>query len=90
MKTLLDLCVDYGIPVHQDGNHWSGPCIWSFDESQSLTIDPAQDRWEDWITGHSGDIIDFVTVVEARLAHLGRNRFDFEDWFANPVESPIF
>jgi hypothetical protein len=25
MKTLLDLCVDYGIPVHQDGDHWSGP-----------------------------------------------------------------
>lgn len=90
MKTLLDLCLDYGIPVHQDGDSWRGPCIWSFDEPQSLTIDPTSDRWEDWITGHSRDIVDFVTLVEARLAHLGRTRFQSDDWFAETVESSIF
>ena len=90
MKTLLDLCLDYGIPMHQEGDCWRGPCIWSFDEPQSLTIDPTSDRWEDWITGHSGDIVDFVTLVEARLAHLGRNRFHPDDWFAETVESSIF
>jgi len=90
MKNLVELCSQYGIPIHRDGDLWSGPCIWSFDEPQSLKIDPRRDRWEDWITGHSGDIIDFVTVVEARLAHLGKNRFDADDWFAEPVESSIF
>jgi hypothetical protein len=90
MKTLLDLCDDYGIPVHQEGDSWCGPCIWSFDEQQSLTIDPMQDRWEDCITGHSGDIIDFVTLVEARLAHLGRTRFDSGDWYAGSPEPSIF
>ena len=85
MKTLLDLCNDYCIPVHQEGDCWRGPCIWSFDEPQSLTIYPERDRWEDWIMGYSGDTIQFVTMVEARLAHLGRTTFTADDWFAEPA-----
>ena len=87
MKTLLDLCEEYGIPILEKENRWVGPCIWSFDEQQSLTIDPLNERWDDWITGHCGDIIDFVTLVEERLRHLGRSRFSSEDWFAE-VEEP--
>lgn len=85
MKTLVDLCNEYEIPIWREDDRWVGPCIWSFDEEKSLTIDPTNDRWEDWITGLGGDIIDFVTVVEARLAHLGLTRFCEDDWFA-PVD----
>jgi hypothetical protein len=90
VKTLLDLCLDYGIPMHQERGYWRGPCIWSFDEPQSLTIHPSLDRWDDWITGHSGDIIDFVTMVDARLAHLGRQRFESIDWFDEKREHSLF
>jgi hypothetical protein len=80
VKTLLDLCNEYGIPICREDDRWVGPCIWSFDEKNSLTIEPENDRWEDWITGLGGNILDFVEVVEARLAHLGRARFCARDW----------
>jgi hypothetical protein len=86
VKTLLDLCNEYGIPIHHDGEGWRGPCLWSFDESASLTIHPDEDRWDDWVKGFSGDTIQFVIMVEERLRFLGRDRFTPNDWFGEPAE----
>lgn len=92
MKTLLDLCHEYGIPVYQDGEYWRGPCLWSFSEPQSLSIHLATDSWEDWIMGHTGGILEFVMMVEARLEFLGRSRFSAEDWREkeDAAEDPAF
>jgi hypothetical protein len=90
MKNLLDLCRDYSVPIYQDGDYWYGPCLWSFDETHSLRIDVEADRWEDWIMGFSGGLLDFVELVQARLAHLGRNRFAAGDWYSIAAEEPTF